>query len=152
LDGHRRDGSETLRQERLRIDVPLVVGRAPDAEVDVRLCEVAVAALSGRADDVAFGNLRAFAHADRAEMRERHRPAVGRLDRERPAARGHRADEGDEPTGRRKDGRAGIGADVEAAVLPAGVRMRRVEVERLQDRPVDGPRPGAGKRRRDERE
>ena len=45
---------------------------------------------------------------------------------------------------------AGVGADVDPAVLPGGVRVRGVEDERLQDRAVDRPRPRAGDRREDE--
>ena len=46
---------------------------------------------------------------------------------------------------------ARVAADVDAPMLATGVRVRRVEEERLEDRPVGGPRPRRCGGREDER-
>jgi hypothetical protein len=48
-------------------------------------------------------------------------------------------------------GRPRIGPDVDAAVLPGGVRVRWVEDEGLQDGAVDRPGPGARSGRDEQR-
>ena len=77
-------------------------------------------------------------------MYERGRVAERRLNRNGLAARRHRSGERDHAVGRRHDFRARRSAEVDAAVLPGGVRLRTVERERPQHRPVDGPRPRSG--------
>jgi hypothetical protein len=100
------------------------------------------------ADDHTVGDDVTASNADRAEMRKRHRVPVRRLDRERPSARRDRAGERNRP-GRRRRHRAGrCASDIDAAVLPGRIRVG-AEIEALEHRPVDGPRPGsriAGKR------
>jgi hypothetical protein len=75
------------------------------------------------ADRRALRDRRVSRDGDRAEMEERHGVAVHRGDRERPAAMRCRAGERDDPARGRGDGRPGRGADVDAAVLAAGVRV-----------------------------
>jgi hypothetical protein len=145
LDRRHRIGSRPGRQQRQRIDVPVRVGRVPNAEVHVRLAALDISARADRADDLALVDLGAFGDADRAEMDERHRPAVlgayGQAQALPRQATGERDDAG--------GGRADVGArrssDVDPAVLPAGVRVA-VEDEGAQHRPVDRPRPGRSAR------
>ena len=56
----------------------------------------------------------------------------------------------DRPRGGRQHGIARVGGDVDSSVLPGRVRGRGVEHERLQNGPLDGPRPGTGDRRESE--
>src|SRR5207245_7025141 len=69
---------------------------------------------------------------------------VRRLDREGLAARRHGPGEADDAGRGREHGRTAVRADRDAAVLPGSIRMRRIEGEGLEHRPLDGPRPGAG--------
>ena len=77
LNGRRLRGLARRRQERQRVDVTVRIRRVADAQVDVRLGPFGIAARADRADDVSFGDLRSDGHADRAEVDERDRPAVG---------------------------------------------------------------------------
>ena len=100
-------------------------------------------------ENVALGDEAAARDRDRAELQQRHRVAVGGLDRHGPAAAGHGTAERDRAGGRRAHGGADVGADVDAAVLAGGVRVR-AQLERPDDRPVGGPGPGGGSRDDDE--
>jgi len=93
---------------------------------------------------------RAANHVDRAELEQGHRIAVGGLDRQSATAVRNRAYERDRAGYRRDDLRADLCADVDAAVLPAGVGIAP-ERERTDDRTVDRPGPGTRGRDRDER-
>jgi hypothetical protein len=92
---------------------------------------------------ISLTDRRSVCDADRAEMRERDGIAVGRRDRDRLAVRRHAAGERDRPGGRRSHRRTGGSADGDTTALTSGIRMRRVEGERLLHGPVDGPRPRA---------
>jgi hypothetical protein len=138
-------------QHAQRVDVSLVLAGHAQAEVHVGLGQVDRAARPDRADGGALRDVRAARDADRAEMDERRRIAERRLDRDRLPTRRHRPGEADHPVRRREDLRAGRRAEFDAAVLAGGVRVRAVERERAQDRPVDGPRPRRSRRREDER-
>jgi hypothetical protein len=70
------------RKERKRIDVPVRIRGQTDAEVDVRLRPLDVAARPDRAHDVAFLERRARSRADRSQVDERDRVAVGRANRQ----------------------------------------------------------------------
>jgi hypothetical protein len=132
------------RQELERVDVAVRIGGDTDPEVDgdpVRLGRV------GRADDPdrgTLGNGSAARHRHGAEMRQRHGQPVGGRDRDRRAAARQGAREADGAGGRREHGYPRRCADLDAAALPARVRVRRIEGERLQDRPLHGPGPRAG--------
>jgi len=135
-----RRGGRARRQERERVDVPLRIGGAADAELhDGRV-------VGERTDGVSLGDRRASRRGDLTEVRERDRPAVGRLDRHRPPAPGDGAGEGDRPGRRRAHGRAGVAGDVDASVLAGGIGARRIERKGCDDAAVCGPCPGLGGR------
>ena len=81
------------------------------------------------------------ATATDAELEQRHRVAVGGLDRQRAAASRDRAGERDGAGGGRADVGAGGSADVDSAVL-AGRVLVLSEREWPQNRSVGGPGPG----------
>ena len=130
------------RKQRERVEVPLGLIGATDAEVHVRLRNLDVARRSDPADEVALRDLRAVGDRDRAEMRERDGVAVGGRDRQALAGGRDGPGERDRPGRRRDDRRLRGAADVDPSVLPGRVRMRRIEDERLEHRPVGGPGPG----------
>jgi hypothetical protein len=138
------------RQECERIEIAVRLGRQPNAEVHVRLGMLRLSARADGADHVALGKRRPKAHGDRAEMHERDRVPVRSTDREREARRGHGAGEPDDARHRRPNLGAARRADVEATMLPAEVRVV-FQRETAQDRPVDGPAPGRGRRCEQER-
>jgi hypothetical protein len=95
-----------------------------------------------RADHCALLYALTACHRRRAEVDERDRVAFGRLDRNGEAVRRHRADERDHSPTRGDDGLAGLTGDVDAAVLPGGVRVSAVS-ELGQDGAWGRPRPRA---------
>ena len=129
------------RQERERIDVPLVVGRRPHSEVHKGLGEIHLPTRPDGAHDRGLGDQCAALHPDGAEVHEGCGVAERRLDRDRLAPGRNRAREGDDPIGRRQHRRAGRGAEIHAAVLPARVRVGAIERERPQDGSVHRPGP-----------
>ena len=75
-------------------------------------------------------------------MRERHRVAVGRLDRDRLATGRDGSGEADRSGRRRNHGLTGsVGTDVDAAMLPGSVGSRLVVRESSQDRSLHRPTP-----------
>jgi hypothetical protein len=151
--GSRRRGgaSRPRRQEGQRVEVSLRLGGGPDAQVHVRRVDLGVAAQPHRPDDGAFGDGVAPADPNRREVRQGDGEAVGRLDRERAAGGGDRAREGDGPFRRSAYGAARLTRHVDAAVLAGGVRVRRVERERLEHRAGRRPRPCVRGRRSEQR-
>ncbi len=133
-----------------RIDVALLVGPETDAEVHVRTGHLSVAGRADGADAFALGDQLASRDRDRAEVRERHRIPVGRIDRDAPARGGHRARERDGPGGGRSHGVTLRSRDVDASVLTGRIRMRVVEGERLDDGASGRPRPRRSGAREDE--
>jgi hypothetical protein len=89
-EGRRRDGGGEQRE---RVDVPLRISRVPDAEVDVRLVDVGLAARPDGAHDGPFEDRRVALRVDRSEMDERHRVPVLCLNRHGLAALRHRSGE-----------------------------------------------------------
>jgi hypothetical protein len=142
-------GHVSGRQERQRIDVAVRVGRGADAEMHVGLGPFRVAAGADRADHVALAHLRSDRDPDRAEMDERDRPAVLGTDRQAETLGGQPPGERDDPRCGGAHGRARGSADVDPAMLAAGIRIA-LGGKRPQHGPVDGPRPG--RRSRSERE
>jgi hypothetical protein len=123
--------------------------------VDVRCSRDRIGARADSADGGSFGDVVAVLDAGRAELEQRDGVAVRRLDRDRPAAAGNRADERDAAGCGRAHGSTDLGGDVDAAVLAARIGVV-AEQERAEDRPVSGPRPGTcgrrdGERRQDDR-
>jgi hypothetical protein len=143
----------TRGQEGERVEVALVVVAAADAEVDVGLAGDRVGALADRSDALALRDVRAARDGDGSELQQRDGEPVGGPDRDRAAAVRDRADEADVAGDGRAHHRADRPADVDAAMLTAGVRVR-AERERSQELPVDGPGPrsrGGGRGERSER-
>jgi hypothetical protein len=70
------------RQERQGIDVPVRIGRSPDAEIDVRLGPLGLTTGTDRADDVALAQVGPDRDPDRTEVDERDRPPVLGADRQ----------------------------------------------------------------------
>jgi hypothetical protein len=148
----RRRRRDTRRQQGHRIDVAVVVGREPDAEMDVRSVELRRSARADRRDGHPLVDGLTRTHGERAEVRERDGVSVLRADAQRQPVSRRRAREGDQTSRRRGDGRAGRAAHVDAAMLSSGIRMPAVEREGPEDRPVGRPRPRGGGRRQGDRE
>jgi hypothetical protein len=127
------------RQKGERVEIAVGIGGRTYTQVDVRTCMLGRARGADRADHRSLVDTRAARHRRRSEVDERDRVAVRRLDRDGKAVRGHRAHERDQACARGSDRLALLAGDVEAAVLPGGVRVAAVS-ELLQDRP--GCRPG----------
>ena len=152
----RRGGwGEQHGQQRRRVDVALLLVRAADAEVHVRIGREGIGARPHPRDRRALGDHGATGHERLAELEQGDGEPVGRLDRDRAttlrdgADEGHEARHGCEHT--RTDGRS----DVDASVLSCHGLGRDRERVRTQDRPLDGPRPGerdGGEGRRRDRE
>ena len=133
---HRRR-FEARRQKQQWVDVALRVRGHAQPEVDERFG-------AGSSDHRALRDRRPTLDGDRAEVEQRGGISERRLDRDRPAPAGNRPRERHRPVGRRSHGCPLGDADVDPPVLTARVRMRRIEGEGTQDRPVGRPRPGAG--------
>ena len=128
------------REQALRIDVAVVLGRDPDAEMDARGRVFDVSARAHRPHRLPLGDSVALRDADRAEMEQRHRIAARREDRHPSAVRRYRPGERDRAR-RRGANRAAVAApDVDTAVLSRGVRVR-TDRKRAKHGPVGGPRP-----------
>ena len=140
----RRRRRDARRQEGQGIDVALGIARYTRAEVHVRLGQIGDAARTDGAHHRRFSYERAARHSDRPEMDERGRISERCLDRHRLPAGRHRSGKGHHTLRGGKHSAAARRAEVDTAVLAARVRMRVVERERPQYRPVDRPRPGAG--------
>jgi hypothetical protein len=96
-------------------------------------------------DDVALRDDVAPSHPGRSELKQRHGVAGAGLDRDRATAVGNGPGERDGARCRGGDGGTELGADVDAAVLPARVRVG-AERERAEHLAGDGPGPGGRSR------
>jgi hypothetical protein len=138
------------RQQRHRVDVPVRISRVADAQVNVRLRPLGVAARPDRSDHVSLHDGRPDGDADRAEVDERDRPAIRGPHRQaQPLARHSSCERHGAARGRTHVG-TGRSADVDAAVLSARVRVVPGD-ERPQHGTVGGPRPRRGARHQHER-
>jgi hypothetical protein len=124
----------------------VLVRRDPHAEVDVRCGGDLVLARADRADDRPLGDGVAALHRHRAELEQRYRVAVARHDRDGPTTAGQGARERDGASDGSAHARAERAADVDTAVLAAGVRIG-AERKRTQHRALDRPRPRPGRGR-----
>lgn len=140
----------TQRQHAERIDVTVRIGRDPDTEVDVRDRRDRVDAFANEAHDRSFGDDDTAHDARRAELQQRHRIAVGCLDRDRPASARNEPGERDRARSRSENRTPELGGDVDPAMLPARVLVR-AERERSHHRPRGRPDPGVRRRRGSER-
>ena len=109
-----------------------------------------VAAPSHRSDRRSLGHRVALRDADRAEVDDRDRVAVCGRDRDSASVGRKRAGERHRAGGRRSHRRALRSGDVDAAMLPGGVRVA-AERERTEHVAVRGPRPRHGRAAQDER-
>lgn len=134
----------TRREERRRVDVSLILVGVPNPELHVGATHLGVATRADRPDAVTFGDRHALGHGGRPELRERHRPAVGRQDGDRPSAPGHRSGERHRAGGGRLDRLSRRAADIESAMLSTRIGMRGIERVPEQDRPARRPRPRVG--------
>ena len=145
--GIRRVGSAARREERERVEIAVRIRRQADAEVEVRHRLLGLAGGADRADRLPLGHRSVLGHTDRAQVNERDGVPVVGLDRDAEPVRRHRARERD-PAGPWSERRlAGAAADVDPAMLPAGVRVI-AEPEGLEHRSGYRPRP-RGRRGRD---
>ena len=128
-------------QERERVDVTVLLGRPPDAEMDVGNRELRNPARPDSADRLTLGDGISAPNRVRAEMHERDGVAVCRLDRHDLAQPRDRPGEGDGPRRRRDHHGPGGRSDVDPAMLPGGIGRALVEGEERQDRPIDRPAP-----------
>jgi hypothetical protein len=146
-----RPADRPCREQRERVDVAVRFGGQANAEVDVRLSPLGVPARADRAHDLAFRDRGARSHADRSEMDERDRVAVGRANRQaQPFVRQLSDEGGDAGCGGLDVGTRGR-RDVDSAVLAACIRVV-LGGKRSQHRALDGPRPGSRGRAQRERE
>lgn len=134
----------TRRKEPERIEVPLLLARDANAEMHIGRRELRRPARPDRSDRISLTDGRVPAHVDRAEVGERHREPVLGLNRHRLATRRYRSREGHDSSARRDHQAPGLPGDVDPAVLPCCVRVRRIEGKRLQHRASRRPCPSAG--------
>jgi hypothetical protein len=116
----------------------------------VRLGGDRIATGADPGDDSPFLDDLSARDEDLAELQERDRVAIRRLDRDRPSPARHGAHEGDRAGGGREYAGAEHAADVDAPVLSAGVRIV-AENEGAEDRAVGRPRPALRPRHEHER-
>jgi hypothetical protein len=154
--GGRRRGSGRCRRlasgkQRQRIDVAMLVGRDADAEVHVWPVVLDLAARANGSDVVALADTGSLLDTELADVRQRDRKPVGGRDRDRQPIRRHRSRERDDAFPRGANRLSGVGADVDAPVLPGRVGIRAGR-ERAKDGTTNRPGPGLPSRSRDEPE
>ena len=151
-NGHGRRGGRWRRRGRLRgsrreqadgIDVSVLSVGGADPQVDGRNAVLGLSARAHRADRPAFVDHVALHHLDRREVEERHGVAVRRQDRDAATVSRHGARERHRAGRRSANRAAGRAGDVDAAMLPGGVRVG-AQLERAEHLAVRGPRPGCG--------
>jgi hypothetical protein len=139
-------------QKALGVQVAAFIRSPANPQVYVGLGPLARPARSERAHLCTLGDRSAPDLRDGSEMKERHRQAVGRSNRDRAAAAGHCAGERDAARHRGEHRFSRGPADVDSPVLARGVRVT-VVAEVLQHRPARRPGPGVrGRRAGQERE
>ena len=137
------------RQESKRIEVALVVGGEPNAEVYVRFRNLGVARGSDSPDDLPVGDRGAPGDSRCAEMRERDRVAVSGCHCDDEPATRHRPDVGHDSACCGVHLLAGSCADVDSPMLTARVRIG-AEAEGSEHSSTRRPRPRMCTRRQQE--
>jgi hypothetical protein len=132
----RRRSRRQRGQEPERIDVAVRLVGLADAQVDVRL-----GCLSNRPHDVSLAHRERPRDRGGTEALQRDGVTVGGADRDRLPTRRDDAGKADRSGCRRAHRRPGRSADVDAAVLAAGIGIVTKD-EGSKHRPVDGPGPG----------
>ena len=143
----RRGGGISRRKQGQRVDVGLAV---TDPEVHVRDLVLGRAGGACLGDRLPLGDERATLHEQRADVRERHLVPARSEDRDRQPVRRNLARERHLASRRRPDDLRAAEGDVDAAMLPAGVRVVP-EREAAEHLALSGPRPCTGRRRRRQR-
>jgi hypothetical protein len=138
------------RQEEERVEVPLRVGGVADAEVHVRHGLLGQSARTHRTNRVTLGDGRPAPNGHGAEMEQRDRVAVRRLDGDGPPAGRHGSGERDDAASRCDNRGTSSRPDVDPTVETARVRIG-AEAERVQNRPLHWPGPPLRRCGRDER-
>ncbi len=136
--------SRARRKQAERIDVALRLRPDPDAEVDGRDRVLGVTTPAHRSDRRSLRDHVALLDADRAEVDERDRVAVGGEDRDAAAVGRERAGERHRAGGGRSHRRALRPGEVDAAVLSGGVRVA-AERKGAEHVAVRRPRPRRGR-------
>jgi hypothetical protein len=144
--GRGRGSELPRRQQAQRVDVAVLVGGDADAEMDVGLGVLRLGARPDRPDRVALGDHQALVDEQRAQLGVRHREAVRSPDRDHAPVAGHRPGERDHTRGGSPHRGVDRRPDVDAAVLPARIRVGAV-AEWPDDQAVDGPQPRSRRRR-----
>jgi hypothetical protein len=142
----RRPRRRPGRQEAEWVDIAVLVGGHAHAEMHVRLHRHGVGARPDHPDRVALGDHPALVDEQRPELAMGNRVAVRRQHRDHESLTRHGTGERDLAAGSRPHSRSDRAADVEAAVLPARVRVA-AQGELPQHGSLDGPRPGRRGRR-----
>ena len=138
------------RQQHHRVDVRVRGRPDPDTEMHVGGRPFHLPARPGGPYRIAFGDRVSFRHGDAAEMRQRDRVPVRRLNRHGAAMGGDDAREGDVPRHRRPNGLPRPAPHIDTSVLSRriGIGTERV---RAQDGATERPRPCPRSRGEDER-
>lgn len=143
----RRVGGTPRREQRERVDVPVVADTHSEVDVGSRVLWLARRPAPG--DRIALDDAGALLHEQRAEVRKRGPVPVGGRDRDGEPVRGHGAREGHVSARRGSDGRSSAELDVDPAVLASRVLVVPDRVT-AENRPVGGPCPGRCQGRRPE--
>jgi hypothetical protein len=122
-----RIGATARGKKPERIDVSLLVRGDSDAQVNVGGPELGLPGGTDDADRGAFLHARAAGHHERAQVDQGGGVPVARSDGEGEPAAGNRAGKRDRSAYGRDHRPADGGADVDAAMLTAGVRIAAVE-------------------------
>jgi hypothetical protein len=127
-------------QQRQRVEIPVRIGGQADAQMDVWLRSLGLAARADRSHDLPFADRRSNGQGDRSQVDEGDRiPVLGADRQAEPLAR-KPAGVGDDPRGRSAYLGSRRSADVDAAVLAARIRVVAGD-ERPEHRPLDRPAP-----------
>jgi hypothetical protein len=137
-------------EKRERVHIPVGIGGQANAEVDVRLCPLGIAARADSAHDLAFLDRGTGANPDRSEVDERDRVAVGGANRQAQTFARQLPDEGRDARCRSPDLGTRRRSDVDSPVLATRVRISFGD-ERAQHWTVDRPGPGLCSRAQEER-
>jgi hypothetical protein len=127
-------------QQRKRVEIPVRIGGQADAEMDVWLRSLWLAARADRPHDLSIADSRSNGQGNRSQVDEGDGiPVLGADRQAEPLAR-QPAGVGDDPLGRSAYFGSRRRADVDAAVLTARIRVAAGD-ERAEHRPLDRPAP-----------
>lgn len=139
------------REKRERVDIPVRIGGQANAEVDVGLGPLGLAARADGAHDLPFLDRRPSPYPDRSEVHERDRVALGGANRQAEPLVRKLPDERRDARCRSPDFGTCGRRNVDSPMLAARVRIPFCD-ERSQHQTVDGPRPRTRRRAQEERQ